>query len=106
MPSNTGRRSQKAIREEQQLMGGIIDEMIRGYAKGYLFGRMVVGCFFVLLLAVVLGALLVLLLTLTCKEAIKGHVAEMKPKSEVRIAAHRFAGMGEQSLEAKDPPAK
>jgi hypothetical protein len=43
-------------------MGGIIDEMIRGYAKGYLFGRMVVGCFFVLLFAVFLGALLVLLM--------------------------------------------
>jgi hypothetical protein len=61
MPSNKGRRSQKAIREGQQLMGGIIDEMIRGYAKGYLFGRMVVGCFFVLLFAVFLGAILVLL---------------------------------------------
>ena len=44
-------------------MGGIIDEMIRGYAKGYLFGRMVVGCFLVLLFAVFLGALLVLLVT-------------------------------------------
>jgi hypothetical protein len=63
MPSNKGRRSQnqKAIREGQQLVGGIIDEMIRGYAKGYLFGRMVVGCFFVLLFAVFLGAILVLL---------------------------------------------
>ena len=47
----------------QQLMGGIIDEMIRGYAKGYLFGQMVVGCFFFLLFAVFLGALLVLLVT-------------------------------------------
>ena len=63
MPSNTGRRSQKAIREEQQLMGGIIDEMIRGYAKGYLFGQMVVGCFFLLLFGVFLGAVLVLLVT-------------------------------------------
>jgi hypothetical protein len=55
-------------------MGGIIDEMIRGYAKGYLFGRMVVGCFFLLLFAVFLGALLVLLVTslVTCKEAIRG----------------------------------
>jgi hypothetical protein len=61
MPSNKGRRFQKAIREGQQLMGGIIDEMIRGYAKGYLFGRMVVGCFCVLLFAVFLGAILVLL---------------------------------------------
>ena len=63
MPSNKVRRSQKAIREQQQLMGGIIDEMIRGYAKGYLFGRMVVGCFFLLLFAVFLGALLVLVVT-------------------------------------------
>jgi len=44
-------------------MGSIIDAMIRGYAKGYLFGQMVVGCFFLLLFAVVLGALLVLLVT-------------------------------------------
>jgi hypothetical protein len=29
MPSNKGRRSRKAICEGQQLMGGIIDEMIR-----------------------------------------------------------------------------
>jgi hypothetical protein len=52
MPSNKGRRSQKAIREGQKPMGGIIDEMIRGYAKGYLFGRMVVGCFCILLVDV------------------------------------------------------
>ncbi len=44
-------------------MGGIIDEMVRGYAKGYLFGQMVVGCFFLLLFAVVFGAVLVLLVT-------------------------------------------
>ena len=44
-------------------MGGIIDEMIRGYAKGYLFGQMAVGCFFLLLFAVFLGALLVFLVT-------------------------------------------
>lgn len=50
-------------REKRQFMGGIIDEMIRGYAKGYLFGQMVVGCFFLLLFAVFLGALLVLLVT-------------------------------------------
>ena len=48
---------------EDKFMGGIIDEMIRGYAKGYLFGRMVVGCFFLLLFVVFLGALLVLLVT-------------------------------------------
>jgi hypothetical protein len=74
MPSDKVRRFQKANREEQQFMGGIIDEMIRGYAKGYLFGRMVVGCFFLLLFAVFLGALLVLLVTslVTCKEAIRG----------------------------------
>jgi hypothetical protein len=42
-------------------MGDIINEMIRGYTKGYLFGQMVVGCFFLLLFAVFLGALLVLL---------------------------------------------
>jgi hypothetical protein len=44
-------------------MGGIIDEMIRGYAKGYLFGQMVIGCFFLLMFVVFLGALLVLLMT-------------------------------------------
>jgi hypothetical protein len=44
-------------------MGGIIDAMIRGYAKGYLFGQMVVGCFFLLLFGVFLGAVLVLLVT-------------------------------------------
>lgn len=27
-------------------MGAIIDEMIRGYAKGYLFTQMVLGCLF------------------------------------------------------------
>src|ERR1700680_2184045 len=41
-------------------MGDIINEMIRGYAKGYLFGQMVVGCFFLLLFVVFIGALLVL----------------------------------------------
>jgi len=44
-------------------MGGIIDEMIRGYAKGYLFGQMVVGCFFLFLFTVFLGTVLFLLLT-------------------------------------------
>jgi hypothetical protein len=44
-------------------MGGIIDEMIRGYAKGYIFGKMVVGCFFLLLFGVFLAAVLVLLVT-------------------------------------------
>ena len=90
MPSNTGRRSQKAIHEEQQLMGGIIDEMIRGYAKGYLFGRMVVGCFFVLLLAVVLGALLVLLLTLTCKEAIRGRRPQIRRNGKTSLESKGF----------------
>jgi hypothetical protein len=62
MPSNKVRHSQKAIREGK-FMGGIIDQMIRGYAKGYLFGQMVVGCFFLLLFGVFLGAVLVLLVT-------------------------------------------
>jgi hypothetical protein len=44
----------------EKFMGGIIDEMIRGYAKGYLFTQMVFGCFFLficgtLIFAVVLA---------------------------------------------------
>ena len=35
------------MRDEK--FGDLIDEMIRGYAKGYLFTQMVFGCFFLLI---------------------------------------------------------
>ena len=64
-------------------MGGIIDEMIRGYAKGYLFGRMVVGCFCVLLFAIFLGAILVLLMA--------SYFARRPLEDVAHLVAHRYA---------------
>jgi hypothetical protein len=46
MPSNKARRYQKENHDEEQFGGAMIDEMIRGYAKGYLFTQMVFGCLF------------------------------------------------------------
>ena len=41
-------------------MGRIVDEMIRGYAKGYLFGRMVVGCLFFIIFVLFVVVMVVL----------------------------------------------
>jgi hypothetical protein len=45
-------------------MGTIIDEMIRGYAKGYLFTQMVFGCLFLFICGTFIFAVILALFIL------------------------------------------
>jgi hypothetical protein len=54
-------------------MGKIIDEMIHGYAKGYILAQIVIGCLLVLFIIVLGTALLALILTSYYQGPVVGH---------------------------------
>jgi hypothetical protein len=54
-------------------MGGIIDEMIRGYAKGYIFTQMVFGCFFLLICGIFIFAVVLAMSILLMSNVVQGH---------------------------------
>jgi len=54
-------------------MGGIIYEMIRGYAKGYIFTQMVFGCLFLFICGTLLFAVVLALSILLVGNCVQGH---------------------------------
>jgi hypothetical protein len=54
-------------------MGRIVDAMIQGYAKGYLFTQMVFGCFFLLICGILIFAVVVAMSILLMSNVVQGH---------------------------------
>jgi hypothetical protein len=72
--SNKGRHYPKGNPERTTSnMGKIIDEMIHGYAKGYILAQIVIGCLLVLFIIVLGTALLALILTSYYQGPVVGH---------------------------------